>query len=177
MENNNDFLPTGYEIPKGNANYMKFEKGENKFRILSKPIIGWLDWDEKKPLRFRMDEKPERSIDPEKKVKHFWAFIVWNYGMNSIQILEVTQSTIQSSIKSLTQDEDWGAPYNYDLKVIKTGDNMETEYKVNPSPKKKLPNEVSDAFEAKPIYLDALYEGADPFAVGTERTPLEDLPF
>ena len=28
MENTNDFLPPGYEPPKSNANYMKFEEGD-----------------------------------------------------------------------------------------------------------------------------------------------------
>lgn len=177
MKNNSDFLPQGYEVPKGNANYMKLEKGENKFRILSKPIIGWEDWDDKKPIRFKMADKPERPIDPEKKIKHFWAFIVWNYNAQAIQVLEITQSGIQSSIKALTQDDDWGAPYAYDIKIIKSGDGIETEYKVNPSPHKKNPSEIIEAFTKKPCNLDALFAGGDPFEVTDSITPLEDLPF
>lgn len=173
---NNDFLPEGYEQPKGNTNYLKFEKGENKFRILSKPIIGWLDWENKKPLRFQMDEKPEKPIDPTKAIKHFWAFIVWDYKTMSIKILEITQASIQGAIKDLSNNSDWGAPYGYDIKVNRSGDGMETEYSVMPSPHKVLPNEVSDAFNKKACDLDLLFEGKDPFAPSGKVTPME-IPF
>lgn len=172
----NDFLPDGYEAPKGNSNYMKWEKGENKFRILSKPIVGWEDWTaEKKPIRFPMNAKPEKSIDEKKPIKFFWAMIVWNYSKSEIQILEITQKTIQSVIEQLAKDEDWGSPYGYDLKVIKEGDGMETEYSVNPAPHKPVTKEMTDAFTAKPIYLPALFQGADPFAQHGEHTIKNDL--
>ena len=32
-------------------------------------------------------------------IKHFWAFVVWNYNDNLIQILEITQATIQRGLK------------------------------------------------------------------------------
>ena len=59
---NSEFLPEGYEAPQGTGNYMKLQSGENKFRILSKPIIGWLDWKDNKPHRFRMKERPEKPM-------------------------------------------------------------------------------------------------------------------
>jgi len=164
----NDFLPTDYVAPQGNSNYFKFEKGENRFRILSKPIIGWLDWNDKTPLRFRMDAKPSQPINPNKPIKHFWAFIVHNAKTNSIQILEITQSSIQGAIQQLSKDADWGAPYGYDIKVVKTGDGMETQYAVNPVPHKPVSQEVKDLLAAKPIDLEKLYDGTDPFV--TDKT-------
>lgn len=171
----NDFLPEAYEIPKGESNYMKFDKGENKFRILSKPIIGWEDWKDKKPLRFFMSEKPEKAINPNQPIKHFWAMIVWNYTLNKIQILEITQKTIQGAIEQFAKDEDWGSPYGYDIKVIKTGDGMDTEYSVTPSPHKPVTDEMTTAYSAKPCYLQALYQGLDPFENHGEVTPKNDL--
>lgn len=168
-----DFLPSGYEQPKGNSSYMKFLKGDNKFRILSKPIIGWLDWEDKKPIRFTMDMKPKTSIDPKKPVKHFWAFVVWNYQAEAINILEVTQSSIQEAIGTLAKDEDWGAPYGYDIKVIRTGDNMETKYSVNPSPHKPLADEIYKAYTDRPVDLEKLYDGQDPFNPDQNVTPME----
>ena len=38
------FLPKGYEIPTSEGGYMKFAIGENRFRILGKPILGWETW-------------------------------------------------------------------------------------------------------------------------------------
>ncbi len=117
---------------------MKLQDGENKIRILSKPIVGWLDWKDKKPYRFAMKSKPEKPMD-KNPIKHFWAFIVWNYNDQAIQILEVTQQTIQAAIGNLSKDEDWGAPFEYDLKITKKGKDLETKYGITPSPKKSLP--------------------------------------
>lgn len=178
MENNsNGFLPEGYEQPKGSSNYLKLEKGENKFRILSKPIVGWIDWKDNKPMRFRMNEKPAKPVDAKKPIKHFWAFIVWDYKTNQVKILELTQSSIQSAITSLIKDEDWGSPYSYDIKVIRTGDSMETVYQVNPVPHKALANEIVVEYNSKPCNLEALYTGEDPWAATEVVTPLEDMPF
>lgn len=117
----NAFLPEGYEAPASNANYMKLLDGENKIRILSKPIVGWLDWKDKKPLRFRMNAKPEKPVDPAKPIKHFWAFLVWNYAESHVQVLELTQATIQKAIADLSKDDDWGPPFGYDIKITRKG--------------------------------------------------------
>jgi hypothetical protein len=172
----NDFLPQDYEQPQGGGNFMKFQDGENKIRILSKPIVGWLDWKDKKPYRFTMKNKPAKPME-KGPIKHFWAFIVWNYQAESIQLLEITQQTIQSAIGNLSKDEDWGAPFHYDLKITKKGANLETEYSVVPSPKKPIPDAIQkDALE-KPCNLDALFEGNDPWVVTDKSTELELLPF
>ena len=160
---NSDFLPQDYTVPSGNTNYMKLEKGENKFRIMSKPILGWLDWDNKTPVRFKMDNKPSAPIDPQKRVRHFWAMVVFNYKAEQIQILEITQASIQDAIKGLTNDSDWNAPYGYDLKIIKTGEGMDTEYQVNPVPHKPITAEMETAFHDKPVQLELLYTNEDPF--------------
>jgi hypothetical protein len=166
MQTNSDFLPADYEAPKGESSYMKLRNGENKFRILSKPIIGWLDWKDNKPLRFQMKNKPAKPIDPAKSIKHFWAFVVWDYADGKIKILEITQATIQSSIQSLNRDEDWGSPFDYDIKVIRKGEKLDTEYSVQPSPKKPLTDEVKQALLNATIDMDQLFSGGDPFASG-----------
>lgn len=159
-----NFLPTDYEAPKTNSKYMKFEDGSNKFRILSSPIIGWEDWENKKPIRFKLNFKPEKPVDPEKPIRHFWAFIVWNYSSQRIEILEITQATIRKKIEALSKDSDWGSPYNYDIKVSKSGQRVDTEYEVNPSPKTPIDPKIKDAFIALPIDLDEMFKGGDPFA-------------
>lgn len=174
-----DFLPANYETPQGAGSYMKFQQGDNKFRILSKPIIGWLDWKDKVPHRFGFKNKPEKPLG-DQPIRHFWAMIVFDYSDQAVKILEITQSTIQKAIEHLAKDEDWGSPHEYDLKVNKTGQEKSTEYKVNPSPKKPITEEIKAAAIAKPINLEALYKGADPFDVSKgEQTALifQDLPF
>lgn len=159
-----NFLPENYTTPKSSNSYMKLQEGENKFRILSSPIIGWEDWLDKKPIRFRFNEKPTKSIDPKKPVKHFWAFVVWNYMEEKIQILHVTQATIRNCIEALCKDTDWGAPYFYDLKIMKKGEGVDTEYMVNPLPHKPLDPSIKKAFMEKRCNLEALFDNSDPFS-------------
>lgn len=166
------FLPADYKAPNSQNNYMKLAEGENKFRILTSPVLGWEDWQDKTPVRFRFNEKPLTSIDPKKPVRHFWAFVVWNYKEERIQILHLTQATVRKAIETLSKDADWGAPYFYDIKIFKTGKDKETEYTVNPLPHKELHSFIVEQFNEKPCFLDALFTSSDPFdAKWAQRTP------
>ena len=174
-----DFLPQNYETPQGGSSYMRFQQGENKFRILSKPVIGWLDWKDKKPYRFGFKNKPEKPLS-DQPIRHFWAMIVFDYADQGVKILEITQATIQKAIETLAKDEDWGSPHEYDLKVIKKGQEKNTEYSVNPSPKKPISEEINKAATDKPINLESLFKNADPFIITNgEQTELliSELPF
>jgi len=171
---NNEFFPKGYELPKTPSNYMKLEDGQNKLRILSAPLIGWMYW--------TTDNKPVRSAEPFPgtpedarldegvfKPKHFWAFAVWNYADKRVQILEVTQATIQEPINDLVMNADWGNPRDYDLTITKKGQKLNTEYTVQPSPQKPVPTEASTAYAEMNIKLEALFEGGDPFGKREEQ--------
>jgi hypothetical protein len=95
--------------------------------------------------------------------KHFWAFVVWNFETKQIEILEITQVTIQTALQSLIQNEDWGDPRQYSITVNRTGEKMETKYAVLPSPAKDVPAEILKAYEEKYINLDAFFTGGNPF--------------
>jgi hypothetical protein len=166
-----DFLPDGYtDIPSTRDNYMKLQDGLNRLRVLSSAIVGWEGWKtqadgSKKPIRRRMEQPLSvTEIDDEERVNHFWAFCVWNYQAERVQILEITQKGIQTAIKGLAKDQDWGSPKNYDLVIEKTGKLLETRYQVTPKPSKKLDEGIIATYEAMNINLDALYDGLDPFA-------------
>lgn len=165
------FLPEGYEAPVTGGGFMKLQDGDNVFRILSSAIVGYEYWNiDGKPVRSKegflevpqdirhKDGKPER-------IKHFWAFVVWNYTTKSVEILEIAQSSIQGAIKNIIDDADWGDPKGYDIKINRTGQGIETEYAVSPKPHKEIDPEVLKAYEEKPINLEALYEGKNPFEV------------
>jgi len=158
------FLPADYTVPKGDSSYLKFKTGENKFRILSKPIIGWEDWKDGKPIRFTMDKKPSAPIDPKQDIKHFWAMVVWDYVAKKISILQITQLGVQGSIKALASNEDWGDPFGYDITVTKTGSTKaDTKYTVVPSPPKPVHPKITELLAATPINLQALFTNDDPF--------------
>lgn len=176
----NDFLPKDYEVP-STTNYMKFTSGENRLRILSSPIIGWETWiDEdggRKPLRRKMDNPFSVDIvDNPEDIKHFWAMAVYNYQDKRIQVLEITQKSIQKTLKSLARDKDWGSPVqNYDIVITRTGEGMETRYEVLPKPAKKMDETILKEYNAMNINLNALYSGDDPFAREMENVNPDDV--
>lgn len=166
------FFEKDYEIPDQELGYMKFEQGENRFRILSEhPIVGYKWWIEdedgnRKPIRRRMGEKiPVVEIQSDETPKHFWAMVVWNYKAERLQILEITQATIQRAIKANIDNPKWGDPHDYDITVTRKGESLDTEYLVTVDPKEEMSDEIKEVMPiANRIELDALYDGGDPFA-------------
>lgn len=159
-------IPENYREPSNSDNYMKLKQGENRIRIMSSLIMGWEDWtlDEKpKPVRFRYNEKPKAPISAARPIKLFWAFIVWNHSESKIQILQVNQASIRRQIHKITQDADWGNPMNYDLKISRSGEGMETVYAVVPVPHSPIPQKAKDAMKSLKIDLNELFIGGDPF--------------
>lgn len=162
---NNDFFPTeDYKIPV-TSNYMKLLEGANTFRVLSSAIVGYEYFNtEQKPVRSKepFDSIPQ-DLKKDGKVSHFWAFVVWNYDAKRVQILELTQKTIQGQIKAYIDNKKWGSPKNYDITITRTGSGFDTEYQVIANPHTQLDMEVKNAYERSKINLEAMYTGADPF--------------
>lgn len=152
------------------GNYFKLQEGANKFRILTPTITGYELWtDENKPVRYaKYPESIPGNIRPDSKIKHFWCFVVWNYAQEAVQILELTQSTIQTAINDLVILEEWGDPSNYDITVTRKGEGLETQYTVQPSPHKPVSAQILKAFESKKINLSALFDGGNPIEDGEE---------
>lgn len=165
----NTFLPEEYKVPQAEGNYMKLQEGENTIRIMSSAIIGWEYWTkENKPVRARdkWEEMPtdiKIGKDGKATIKHFWAFVVWNYNTKKIQILELTQVSIMGAIKALVDNKKWGDPKGYDITITRTGEGMETEYQTMPNPHEDAPEEAQIKYSAKVIDLEALYDNGDPF--------------
>lgn len=168
QENMSDFFPTeDYKVPQTASNYMKFEEGLNRIRILSSAIVGYQYFTtENKPVRSREPfEDTPLDIKPGRTPKHFWAFVVWNYNEKKIQVLEITQKSIMMAIKSLIDNSKWGNPKNYDIAITKTGDKLDTEYGVQGEPPiGEVDPDILAEYEARKINLEALYDGTDPFS-------------
>lgn len=182
------FLPEGYKVPESAGKYMKFEQGENTFRVLGSAITGWEHWvdegDKRKPVRTREDDGIDVSLlgDPD-EVKHFWAFPVWNYAAKAVQVLEITQRGIQKKLATLARSK-WGDPTNYDIVVTKTGEKLKTEYEANPLPPSQVPAEAVEAWKkVQPKFdLERLYDNGDPFGEeekksDTDEINVDDIPF
>jgi hypothetical protein len=165
------FLPKNYEQPQAKSNYFSVsklkDKTDNVIRILSKPIMGWLDWKEvdgkKVPVRTPFNEPCPEPIDKTKPVKHFWAMIVWDYRDKTVKIMEITQATIQEAIYNLDCDEGWGEPMCYDLNIKRTGEKLETKYFITPRPPKELEEEIKTSLRETNPNLQALFTNENPF--------------
>lgn len=158
-----DFIPA--EVASGSSSYFKIGQGDNKVRIISHPVAGWLEWVDKQPVRTTLaDGEPEAS-DDENPPKQFIAMAVIDQEDGNVKIWEITQKSIMKSIRQLTNNPDWGQPFGYDLNIEKKGDGLKTKYTVTPSPKKPLSKEAIKKAGAKPCALENLFEGEDPWDV------------
>lgn len=163
---NTNFLPDGYETLRSEKKYInlgKLPEGEIRLRIVQKPIAGWIDWKDQKPHRYKPNQQPKNSFDPEKPMRAFWAVYVWDYAREDLFVMEITQNTIKKSLEEYALNEDWGDLTQYDIKIKKEGTGKETKYTVIPIPPKPMAQEILMALEFTPVRLEALYEGKDPW--------------
>lgn len=166
---NNDFFPTDdYKVPVTSDYLNKFEQGDTTFRVMSSAIVGYVYFNkENKPIRQKevFDSTPS-DIKKDGSVKHFWAFVVWNYEAERIQILEIMQKSIMTGMKAIIDNPKWGNPKNYDITITRKGTTMnDTEYAIMPNPHTETSDEIRNAFLNKKVNLEALYDGGDPFKV------------
>jgi len=164
-KNEEGWFPEGYEAPVEISSFMQLEDGDNTFRILSKPVMGFEYW--------TADNKPKRSkenwaevpadIRKDKagkntKVKHFWSFLVYNYATKSVQSFEITQTTIMKALKALIENPKWGNPEKYDITINKTGKELLTKYAVVPNPHSEITEDITKALAETEIDLEAIFE-------------------
>ena len=152
------------------GNYLKFEEGDNKIRILEKPITGYEYWvengNDRKPVRLKQVPKvmPAEAL-PAKygdKIKYFEAFVVWNYAAEKIQIMQLIQVSIYDKLMDYDTSEDWGDIKQYDVNIKKTTADM-TSYDVMALPPTDLSTEIAEAFAEADVDLELLFDGKDPF--------------
>lgn len=167
-------------LAKSNGRYISLSKieGEKRIRFVGQGITGLVAWTEPAPgekngypIRWEVEpsEYPE-NIQKNKKtgkpdVKDFLAGIVWDYDVQQLLIVEITQKTVRQAIAKYMRDSDYGDPHGYDFKISREGEGINTEYTTIATPPKKLSDEIQEAWdnEGNKIVLAALYDGEDPF--------------
>lgn len=145
---------------------------ETRLRFVLPGITGYGGWTtDKKPIRFEMmPAKLPENLAPNMNgttgLRFFIAGLVWEYETKSFKIVEFTQSTLIEAIKRYTADADYGNALDYDIKITRTGSDLNTKYSLMPSPPKPLAKEIVDAMQADNFYcnLNALFDNEDPFA-------------
>tara|TARA_R110002110_G_scaffold183311_1_gene389942 strand:- start:116 stop:616 length:501 start_codon:yes stop_codon:yes gene_type:complete len=163
-------LEPTYDVPGGgDSTFMRFQKGENRFRFLDAPIMGYQYWqDDKVCVRI----KAANEAPAGEKPKHFWQVPVWSDGQ--VKILDITQKTVQRDLQNLDTNSEWGNLLGYDVIVTRSGDGMDTTYTSTPCPKSTLEDEVKTTF-------DAFKKDYDPKKIFETATSVDaksdDLPF
>lgn len=191
----NDFFPNDYETPSsGSGAYTKFTQGENRIRILSKPLVGVLYWVDASGNPVAKGAQPQSGNKPVRvpygsaetlphgaDVKHFQAFVVWNYQDNEIQIMELTQKGLMRTVTDYARNPKWGDPREYDFKITRKGSGLETEYSVMVDPKEAIDPGLKKAYEDMGVDLNQLFAGGDPFnpvkTTKEEKVDESDIPF
>jgi hypothetical protein len=169
---NNEFVPKDYEAPTSTGAYMKLEDGSNKFLPLGSTAMGYEYWTtENKPVRskeafqktpadIKLDDKGKPT-----KIKHFWAFPVWNYQQKQVQLLQISQKSVMDGMLSYIKNDDWGNPImNYSFTIDKKGTGLKTVYTVMANPKKDIPAEITTTWEVEKDNFDLeamLFGGTD----------------
>ena len=161
---------SGLDIPTSESSGLfmkKLEQGENRMRILTKPIPGYVWWPEG-------SNKPERAHGPTdiptgvKDAKYFWFLTIAING--EVKFLELKQKTILSQIKSLSDNTEWGEVQDYDITITRSGQDLETQYTVVPNPKKALDADVAKQWAD----IKARYNPENLFTNGTPLEPGEE---
>ena len=137
-----------------------------------------------KPLKFASaptrDEIKERAeevgavLDGKEKANPLYAFTVWNYNEDRIQVFEFSQKGIANPIMEfLTDEEGKKTPHLFDLKLkaIRGKERTDVTYVVLPVPGKRMKDKVnkeidaafSEALEAG-YDINALTDGGNPFS-------------
>ena len=123
--------------------FMRLEEGENRIRIVSEPH-GF-------KKTFREEDGP----------KHRYGWVVISRADDTVRLLEVGPQVF-GQVVALANDDEFGDPMGYDIKIFREGTKLDTEYKVVPSPEKsKITVEEKKAIEAADLDVTRAFAGEE----------------
>jgi hypothetical protein len=162
----------------GYLNPSKIQSGGSvRFALLAdQPLEFFECWGETadgsvKPFRFIEDPSPddiEAEMGPDysrrmnregtapEKVKFALAVPVYNYETTSVQIMQLSQKSLQNDLDDISHMEDYADLLSWDFVMGKEGNGLETRYSLRPAPRKKG---SQDAIES--AWSDAVSGGFD----------------
>lgn len=161
-------FPSNYTPPvasEASGNYTKIKDDPVKLRILSEAVTGYVYWtNDNKPVRMMVYPQSTPNIREDSKPKHFWAFKVWNYTTQQVEVWEISQASIRDALWAYWEDkEDYGDLRNFPIKVSKTGKGLDTKYSVIAGKARELESEIEQISANTPVNLFALFDGGNPF--------------
>jgi hypothetical protein len=113
-----------------------------------------------------LDDYPVADISGKNgwNPKHFWAFVMWNFDTKAVEILQITQTTIQTAMEELNND-DWGDPLGYSITVNRKGEGSETQ-------RPAVTGSTYASKHPRSLQREALFTGDKPFEAASEVQPV-----
>lgn len=151
-----DWKSVGEKVKTGGSDFYRLEQGMNRLRIVSGV--------EERGTHFASSQKKSFSCQGKDtceyckagdKVKMKFLMYVIDRRDNQVKLAEFGYSIVREVAK-LQKDEDYAfAEYpDYDLKITKSGEGMNTEYTVTPAPNKSplTAQEAADVAKQTPLH-------------------------
>ena len=184
MSNLTDWgLPENYKDPSTIGDYLKLGNKEHfDVRVLgdwNQPrtaVQGWVGWKDvinengqevRAGSRVGLKDKAllYRQGYRDNQIKFFWALVVYNRDLDTIQCWEITQVKVRSQLTNLLENKKWGILNRYDITVSREGEGYDTEYTLTalPDPEGGLRTcpIAEKALEESTIDLRQLFVGGD----------------
>ena len=167
---NNQWMPENFEaVPQTSSDFMKLQLWENRFRIMSNPIVWYATWVQEegkpKPLRSKEKLKEEPSninIGQYWKQfnKYFRAFVVWDYREECFKFLDLNKQGVLSDMENQFTIEWKEDPRMYDISITKSWSGTDTEYKLWVKDNKEVTADIKNLWKelAPHIDMDKHYE-------------------
>lgn len=164
-------FPDNFEVPSSSSKFLrKFEEGDTKILMLTKPILGWKKQefgDDNKPVEGSFDiwSYPDQKTKPHDKAQFFMGFMAYNHRTNEVCYCEMTQKGLINDLANLDRNE-----YDLldtDVVITRKGSTRDnTEYKVAPvAPRSNigLSEEIKAKFAEVKFDLDKVFKDGNPF--------------
>lgn len=176
----------------GYLNPSKIQSGTSvRFALLEETPLEFFEvWGEAqdgsvKPFRFTDEPTPEdietefgsdysrrlnRDGTAPEPAKFAIAVPVYNHDAGSVQVLQISQKSINRELDSISQMEDYANLLEWDFVLGKEGNGLNTEYSLRAVPRKKDSNDVlQEAWEEAQsggFDIGRLLTGGNPFKEG-----------
>lgn len=169
--------PIGLEFLNKESRYLKpskLKEGDNKIRIVDGGVLMWKYWENDRPVIIPMGPRHQRPklpkiadvFNPGKMrdpVQDLWSLYIWDYSKEGLYILEVSQSSLMSQLKALSEDADLNGLTGQDIKINYQKSSKPITYGIKTLPPGPLSPTIAAALKANPVRMIALLEGLDPF--------------
>ena len=110
--------------------------------------------------------------DGRKAIKPCSAFAIYDYEAEAVRVFSSNQKSLLAELARLFSDEDYSDLSEWDVKVTRTGKELDTRYHASMVPTKrsntKVAQSVINAWDeacSNGFDLEALYDGGNPFGV------------